>query len=69
MILTISDPARASEVEVRFVPEGEDRTRVVLEHRGLDRHGAGWERVRDGVDTDQGWPLYLARFGEAAQAR
>jgi uncharacterized protein YndB with AHSA1/START domain len=56
------DPDHASEVEVRFVAEGEDRTRVRLEHRHLDRHGPGWESVRDGVDDPQGWPLYLARY-------
>ncbi|HEX6056429.1 MAG TPA: SRPBCC family protein [Intrasporangium sp.] len=53
---------RTSEVEVRFLAEG-DRTRVELEHRHLDRHGTGWESVRDGVNDAQGWPLYLARFG------
>ena len=57
-----SDPDNASEVEVRFVPEGPDETRVVLEHRHLDRHGAGWESVRDGVDAEAGWPLYLGRY-------
>ena len=56
------DPDRTSEVEVRFVPESPDRTRVELEHRHLDRHGPGWQSVADGVDGDQGWPLYLARF-------
>jgi uncharacterized protein YndB with AHSA1/START domain len=64
-----ADPAQTSEVEVRFVPEAPDRTRVELEHRHLDRHGSGWDSVRDGVDGDQGWPLYLTRyralFGEA----
>ena len=56
------DPDRTSEVEVRFVPESPDRTRVELEHRHLDRHGPGWQSVADGVDGDQGWPLYLARY-------
>ena len=56
------DAANASEVEVRFVAEGPDRTRVALEHRNLDRHGPGWEAVRDGVDHDAGWPLYLSRY-------
>jgi len=64
-----TDPDRASEVEVRFVVEGPTRTRVELEHRHLDRHGAGWESERDGVGGDAGWPLYLQRFAEvAAQA-
>src|SRR6185437_11702028 len=31
-----SDPARKSEVEVRFEPEGSGQTRVTLEHRNLD---------------------------------
>ena len=58
------DPANTSEVEVRFVAEGPDRTRVELEHRHLDRHLDGWEAVREGVDSDQGWPLYLQRYAE-----
>ena len=57
-----TDPDRTSEVEVRFVPEGPDRTRVELEHRHLDRHGPGWQSVAEGVDGDGGWPLYLARY-------
>jgi uncharacterized protein YndB with AHSA1/START domain len=57
-----SDPDRTSEVEVTFTAETPDRTRVELEHRHIDRHGPGWESVRDGVATDQGWPLYLNRY-------
>jgi uncharacterized protein YndB with AHSA1/START domain len=57
-----ADPAQTSEVEVRFFAESPDRTRVELEHRHIDRHGPGWEAVSDGVDGDQGWPLYLDRF-------
>jgi uncharacterized protein YndB with AHSA1/START domain len=55
---------KTSEVEVRFLAEAPDRTRVELEHRNLDRHGSGWEAVRDGVDGANGWPLYLQRFAD-----
>ena len=57
-----ADPAQTSEVEVRFVAEGPSRTRVVLEHRHIDRHGPGWDAVHAGVDSDGGWPLYLSRY-------
>ena len=62
------DPDKTSEVEVRFIAEAPDRTRVELEHRNLDRHGEGWEAARDGVGGDQGWPLYLDRFAERIAA-
>jgi uncharacterized protein YndB with AHSA1/START domain len=63
-----SDPARTSEVEVRFIADGQDRTRVELEHRHLDRHGDGWQGMREGVAGDQGWPLYLERYSELTAA-
>jgi uncharacterized protein YndB with AHSA1/START domain len=59
-----TDPEKTSEVEVRFVAESAERTRVQLEHRNLARHGAGWEGVREGVAGEEGWPLYLQRFAE-----
>ena len=57
-----TDLERTSEVEVRFVSETPERTRVELEHRNLDRHGPGWEGAREGVAAEGGWPLYLQRF-------
>ena len=62
-----TDPARSSEVEVRFIADGERRTRVELEHRHLERHGEGWQDLAAGVKGDQGWPLYLLRFAEASR--
>jgi uncharacterized protein YndB with AHSA1/START domain len=60
-----TDPAKASEIEVMFTEDGPARTRVVLTHHHLDRHGEGWEAMRDAVGS--GWTL--DRFAEvAAQA-
>jgi uncharacterized protein YndB with AHSA1/START domain len=63
----VGEPENASEVEVRFVAETPERTRLELEHRHIDRHGPGWESLRDGIATDQGWPLYLDRYAALFQ--
>ena len=46
-----------------FTADGPTRTRVVLTHRHLDRHGDGWEAMRDVVGS--GWSLtrYVAIAG------
>nr|WP_285484346.1 SRPBCC family protein [Amycolatopsis sp. NBRC 101858] len=59
-----TDFDHTSEVEIRFTADGAGRTRVVLEHRHLDRHGEGWESF---TSLGSGWPLYLDRFRAATQ--
>ena len=60
-------PERPARSRSASSPRAPERTRVELEHRNLDRHGEGWEGVREGVDGDGGWPLYLQRFAERLQ--
>ncbi len=57
-----TDPQKTSEVEVRFTAEGSDRTRVELEHRNIEHHGDGWERMRDAVGSPGGWARGLEAF-------
>jgi uncharacterized protein YndB with AHSA1/START domain len=59
-----TDLEKTSEVEVRFLPEGPDRTRVELEHRHLERHGDGWEQMRDAVGSPDGWGEGLGEFAK-----
>jgi hypothetical protein len=61
------DADLVTEVEVRFVAEGPTRTRVELEHRGLDAYGDAMEEMRGHFDS--GWPGMLQGFAAvAAQA-
>ena len=55
------DPSKASEVEIRFTPDGAG-TRVALEHRHLERHGAGYEQLRALFDGPGAWQGVLERF-------
>jgi len=59
------DLAKSSEVEVRFTPVG-NGTRVDVEHRHFERHGAGGESMRASVDAPNGWTLILATFEKRA---
>lgn len=64
----VADPANASEVEVTFTPLGADETRLVLEHRHLERHGPGWEGLLGALDSGEGWPLYVERYESLARS-
>jgi uncharacterized protein YndB with AHSA1/START domain len=60
------DTTVSSEVEVKFVADGADATRVELEHRKFELMGAeGGEKMRK--DVDGGWPMMLERFAAEAQ--
>jgi uncharacterized protein YndB with AHSA1/START domain len=60
------DATVSSEVEVRFVADGADATRVELEHRKFEIMGAeGGEKMRK--DVDGGWPMMLERFAAEAE--
>jgi uncharacterized protein YndB with AHSA1/START domain len=59
------DPARASEVEVRFTEEA-GHTRVELEHRAIDRHGEDAEQLRKAVESPGGWPGILDGYAKVA---
>jgi uncharacterized protein YndB with AHSA1/START domain len=61
------DPAKSSEVEVKFTAMG-DSTRVDLEHRHFERHGAGADVMRTSIDSPGGWGGLLEMFRAQAEA-
>ena len=63
------DPALKTEIEVRFIAEGRDATRVELEHRRLDRYGARRDEMRRVFDTEGDWGRLLEMFARAAAAQ
>ena len=61
------DPAQASEVEIQFHSEAPSVTRVELEHRAIERHGEGYEKIRAGVDSPEGWTFVLEAYVAATK--
>jgi len=62
-----TEPANCSEIEVTFTAEGPETTRVVLEHRHLERHGEGLAPQLDGIR--EGWQAGGLDLFAAAIAR
>jgi uncharacterized protein YndB with AHSA1/START domain len=62
------DPKLNTEIEVRFIADGKDATRVELEHRRLDRYGERREEMRRVFDTEGDWGKLLEMFARAAAA-
>jgi len=61
------DLAQSSEVEIRFTAEPGGGTRVDLEHRHFERHGAGGDDMRMKVDSPNGWGGLLELFKQTAE--
>jgi uncharacterized protein YndB with AHSA1/START domain len=60
------DTTVGSEVEVKFIPDGANATRVELEHRKFEQMGAeAGESMRK--DVDGGWPSLLEMFKRHAE--
>ena len=59
------DLAKASEIELRFTAEGTSGTRVELEHRRIERHGEGYEKLREMLDSPGAWAATLTAFANA----
>jgi uncharacterized protein YndB with AHSA1/START domain len=57
----VPDVGQASEVEIRFTPEG-GKTKVELEHRHFERHGDSGERLHTAVEKPEGWTYVLENY-------
>jgi uncharacterized protein YndB with AHSA1/START domain len=59
------DPDLITEVEVRFIADGDNATRVELEHRHLERLGERAESMRQQIDAPNGWSGLLQLFAQS----
>ncbi len=62
-----ADPTISSEVEIRFIAEGLETTRVELEHRKLDCFGEKAAMMHSIFQSEAGWTGLLRTFGAAAE--
>jgi uncharacterized protein YndB with AHSA1/START domain len=63
------DPMLKTEIEVRFIAEGKDKTRVEFEHRKLDRYGARRDEMHQIFDSTGDWGRLLEMFARLAAAQ
>ena len=61
------DLNQASEVEILFRAQPDGSTLIDLEHRRLERHGAGATALRLAIDSQGGWELLLRLYVAAAE--
>ena len=61
------DPSLITEVDVRFIAEDANATRVELEHRNLERYGERADVFRTTIDSPQGWGGLLQLFKQTAE--
>jgi uncharacterized protein YndB with AHSA1/START domain len=61
------DPAKASEVEICFTPDGLGSTLVVLTHSKLERHGEGYEQLREMFEGPGAWIAILESFAKRVE--
>ncbi|MCO6416135.1 SRPBCC family protein [Siccirubricoccus sp. KC 17139] len=63
------NPNLLTEVEVRFIPAGDGKTRVELEHRKLENMGTAMEAARAAFESERGWNGILANYQRALAER
>lgn len=60
------DPKLGTEVEVRFIAESPNTTRVELDHRRLERYGTETQTMRATFDSEGGWDGILRGFAQVS---
>lgn len=56
------NPEKASELIITFIQVNAKTTRVDLEHLNIHLHGDGYEKYRDELISEYGWPYLLNEY-------
>jgi uncharacterized protein YndB with AHSA1/START domain len=62
----VADLDQASRLEIRFLKHGVNQTRIEFAHWHIERHGEGYQGLRDQLDN--GWVGVLAELAKLAEA-
>jgi uncharacterized protein YndB with AHSA1/START domain len=60
----IANTALASRVDIRFVAETPQTTKILLVHRDFPRHGPGWQKYRSNMASKSGWPRLMDHYAK-----
>ena len=60
-IFTI-DPSTTTEIEVRFIAETPERTRIELEHRGFEIYGEGADEAVKLYESEGAWTFVMGCY-------
>jgi hypothetical protein len=58
------DPELVTEIEVQFIAEGPDTTKVKMEHKNMNRLGSGGKTMES---MDEGWGYILEMYKKSAE--
>ena len=60
-------PKNASEIHVHFIAENESKSKVIFEHKHIERHGeSDAENYTKALDSEHGWSYILDQYANSA---
>lgn len=62
------DPAKASDISIRFESKNGSGTELTLQHTNFENHGKGGEDYQKAMNTPQGWEYILNKYLDYCKA-
>ena len=65
----VPNPERSSEIELKFLNNGNSNTTLEFEHRNFKSHGEGWKEYMEALDSNIGWNYILNKFKDFCETK